>query len=758
MSKPFSIFHFPSSISEMESRRQVTPPDTTSRQQSSEANEVNGDCVVTAPALDDAMPTLGLGFTSAGAFRSIESAPAVAPSGLPASGFFEASVIAAAINTSKKTVHRRAKAESWPRKLDGNQYLYQPPINVLCRIAVKREDSQLATCHAPLVTFDQIAHDPEQVTKVNRRKKAVEFCLANRHLGKESALAHTIVHIKDLYPNFSISVDSLRTWVKRYEQFGLNGLVEQKRGVVGRKGVEVPAEFAALGKALTAEYGSAARAARDLMMHPELPADMRKVLHGGHPSKSYITPTVRAAITPSAGAVDLLQGPRHARLNGRFTPTDSSDYFAGDFFVSDDMTDNGICWCEWPNARGFRIGQAQLLPILDVRTLRWLCFRLVLRESGQYNSDDVWGLFGDLFDKFGLPKRGFVLEGNIWQANKVIGTRTGLGDDERIGGLESLGLEMRRSYDPRTKIIEEAFNQLQYQADRAIGYTGRDQRKQLPEKVKAQIAAVNSGRAHPREFFPHISQRADHYKQAMEFLNQERQDGEHLRGKSPLELWAEHNPRLNCIPDQAKWLYRSAMSMVKVTRNGVRITRGSGANMEVFYYDNPALFEPMRQSKFSPTVIVHWDDYNPDTDVCIRDLKTRQFIGVAKRVHPLSRFDATDEQLQSERQRKQAALHCSRTEIRTMQQHLVRSAKPIAVDAKAADIGQRIAAARNRCLEAEARKSTVRKIVERQKVNIHELDAAPPSPTLPESETPSRIPETTPDDGQLTASDMNDLK
>jgi hypothetical protein len=313
-----------------------------------------------------------------------------------------------------------------------------------------------------------------------------------------------------------------------------------------------------------------------------------------------------------------------------------------------------------------------------------------MRDGGQYNAqDDIWGLFGDVFDTFGLPAEGFVLEGGHWQSNVIRGVRTGLDADIRIGGLESLGLRNVRSFDPRSKIIETQFNTFQRFMDRMPGWAGRDQRTQIGEAIKKRMALlrVKNPEHHPREWFPHVSQLADQVKLAMENQNHERQDGKLLRGLSPLELWAEHNPQLRSIPDSAKWLYRSAMNVSKVTSNGVRITRGSGPKQVVYFYDNPALLVP-RQGQ---NVIVHWNDGNPEADACLRDARTRAFIGMAKYVKPLDRFNAKDEELSAEARRKQAALHYARTEMRAIQPELVRETVPMSVDVAVLDIGARLA-------------------------------------------------------------------
>jgi hypothetical protein len=98
-------------------------------------------------------------------------------------------------------------------------------------------------------------------------------------------------------------------------------------------------------------------------------------------------------------------GTKAARLSSsRWTPGNYDNVKAGSVWCSDDMTSNVLCWVEWPNAQGFKIGQPQLLPILDYGSIRWLNFRLIVRDSGQYTGDDCAGVFGDAFEAFGLPE------------------------------------------------------------------------------------------------------------------------------------------------------------------------------------------------------------------------------------------------------------------------------------------------------------------------------------------------------------------
>jgi hypothetical protein len=272
-----------------------------------------------------------------------------------------------------------------------------------------------------------------------------------------------------------------------------------------------------------------------------------------------------------------------------------------------------------------------------------------------------------------------------------------------------MGLRNVRSYDPRSKVIETMFNTFQRFMDRMPGFVGRDQRTDLGEAIKKRIACLRAKHPehHPREFFPHISQLADQVKTAMENQNHEPQDGKLLRGYSPLEVWAEHAPELRAIPDSAKWLYRSAMNVSKVTSNGVRVTLGSGPKQLVYYYDNPEILVPRQGTK----VIIHWNHGNPEADAVLRDANSRKFLCVAKFVKPLSRFGATDEQLGAEAARKKAAMLYARTEMRAIQPDLARQTRPIPVDADAVQTGARLTEAAARQDEIDNGRARLRRAV-----------------------------------------------
>lgn len=642
-----------------------------------------------------------------------------------------ANVIARALGVSAKTIHRRAAAEGWPRQERGNRRAYAPPAAIA---ALLPDPAAPAPAPGPdtRTSFTALAMNDEARAKVLARERAVLHHLALVSDGRpiERALVLTVVHFAAALPDaFLFSTWSLRRWVALYAQFGLNGLVEQKQGRSGRPGAAqfLPPALKAELQADTIQHGSSARASRNLMRNPELPAKVRCVLHEGHASKSYVPPSILAASKTSPLTAALLQGPKTARLEGHFTPGHYDDVKAGAYFVGDDMTSNVLVWREDPGRMGFIIGQPQILPVLDIGSLRWLNVRVIMRQGGQYSGDDVWGLYGDVFDTFGLPAEGIVSEFGHWQSNRVLGYKTGLSYEDRVGGLASLGVKLIKSYDPRTKIIETRFNQLQHVMDACPGVAGRDQRTELSETVKRHLQECKSGKRHPSEVFLHVSKFADHVQGCMAEMNHERQDGMVLRGESPLEKWANDNGSntVRPIADSAKWLYRSAMNPVKITRNGVRVHQGSGAKMMPYYYDNPELLTPRQGQK----VHVFWNDHNPDAAAIIlgpdgTDPKKRVFLGVAKRVQQLGRFSGTPEQLDAELARKKAAMLYARTELRAIDEHLHVRRPAVPADASAVQIGQAIAASAERVETKQREVAQMKREIAAAEVTMDDARAA----------------------------------
>jgi hypothetical protein len=612
--------------------------------------------------------------------------------------YYKLTTIAQAMRLSKRVVQGLAIKDGWPVRQCGNRFEYLVPAPVEELIVGKPDFKERP--EPSTVSFVDLGHNPEQQRVALLREEAVQLVITNLSLGKEIALKVTAEYMCAKYPLFRCSKNSLRTWIERYNVSGLDGLVEQKLGRVGRKpfAAELSTEQILRGRAAAIETGcggrlNKARAFRDLISDPELSADAKRFMHGNYASKSYVPPSLREAFHSDAHTVALVSiGEHAAELAGPWTECDYANTPAGKAFTCDDMTANVYVWTEWPNEQGFIIVRPQILAAMDIGTTKWISVRAIMRSRGQYTKDDAWGLIGDVFDNYGLYKIA-VLEGGIWQSNVFKGHKTGIDDDIRFGGLTSMGVQLIHARTPRAKIIECKFNDLQKAADRCIGYCGRDERHDLPEAVKKAKYDVDLGHAHPSKYFLHFKDYVKHITAVMEQLNNERGDGKVLRGMSPDEKFIADNPQFRVMPDTAKYLYRSSYSIVLATANGVRVTIGSGKYIVSYTYSAPELKEVRGRR-----VVVYWNDGNPDTDAVVytvRNGQPDQFICVAPRLIPLDRFESTMKEMDSEKQRKAMIHQMSVAESKSFAAHLQRREQTITVATPQTDLGQRLAAARS---------------------------------------------------------------
>jgi len=598
--------------------------------------------------------------------------------------YFNARDIARALQCSKRNVHRRAAVEHWPARRVYNRHEYSPPDTIAARIVaapnVPRADSPLA------VRFADLPPTSPMRDKVLAKEQCVLALLAcGTQVGREAALQAVCQWAATEFPDLGCSVASLRRWRDLYARFGIDGLVEQKLGRVGPRpfAADLTQETVLRYRAQAIEHGvngrlNVARAFQNMIADPTIEGQARHWLHGARAAKSSVPPSVRRSLLTAPLAVRHIQiGPRAAKLDGPYTECSYEAVEAGRAFTADDMTANCWVWTEWPNEQGFLVIRPQILACLDVGSLAWLNIRAIIRPRGQYNRDDVWGLVGDYLDQFGLhttdgqtPDPIAVFEGGTWQSNVIVGEKTGLGDEARFAGLRSLGVKLIHARTPRAKVIEQAFNSLQYAADTVPGFTGREARHDEPEAVRKQVAAVAAGHNHPREFFLSLPEYTRHISGVMQQLNTERNDGKILRGRAPADKWAEDKPRFLAFPDNAKWLYRSAYRVGQVTRNGVRINVGSGKYASSYTYTHPAL-----ECHRGRRVVTFWNDQDPDTDAVvftIRDGQADKQICVASRLPSLPRFGATDEQMRAEAARKKLAAQLCVAESRSLGPHLQR--------------------------------------------------------------------------------------
>jgi hypothetical protein len=162
------------------------------------------------------------------------------------------------------------------------------------------------------------------------------------------------------------------------------------------------------------------------------------------------------------------------------------------------------------------------------------------------------------------------------------------------------------------------------------------------------------------------------------------------------------------MPDSHKWMYRASYRVALVTRNGIRITVGSGKYQTHYTYSNPECLEVQRGRR----VVAFWNDYDPDTDCVVYTLKNGKpdhFICVASRVSDVPRLGATAEQMTAEASRKKLSQQIVRSQRVSLAPYLTRTARVQVIPADKSEVNERIVAAKTEQTVRTRSRATVRK-------------------------------------------------
>lgn len=404
-------------------------------------------------------------------------------------------------------------------------------------------------------------------------------------------------------------------------------------------------------RALVAKGMSEVMALRVLAAQGRLGPEASEAVAAPRKSKHSIPPAMRRQIKVPQSLRDYANGPRRFELRQMTTPRgldqiidgERSRIEPGDWFVFDDMTANFGWWRENPHgasasakAYGVEVTRGQLLAGLDYASLAFLDFELLSREGESYRSADVWAMMGKMFRGTGMPRRGVVLEGGIWQGKDLHGvklnrlgreTREEMVDPEkpvpdlsRIGGLRHLGVRAHRSWGPKTKPIEGRFDFLQGMMEGIPGNLGRfrDQEREHRNFVRCKM-----GYADPRDHLPHQSEMAESIARAMEACNSEPVEGRHIRGipRALFEAACAAAP-LSRVPREMGWIFARDKRVVTLPANGmVKLSGTTTGGAWTRYFRAPELsMIPVA----NPSLLVLFDPLETDGDAYIlnADLKS----------------------------------------------------------------------------------------------------------------------------------------
>jgi hypothetical protein len=289
-------------------------------------------------------------------------------------------------------------------------------------------------------------------------------------------------------------------------------------------------------------------------------------------NKSYVARSIRDEI--KARLEGMLAFRRSQWEVSRHGPPIERDWTAvnpGDCFAADDCTFNIVWWYIDDHGRP-AVTRGEVLLFFDCRSLYPLGYIMV---AGHYNGETVRRGILHIHDRHGLPHCKFVFEKGIWESRLILGERREgfLGWDEYEMGLRENGLsaEVKNVTTPGAKLIEGVFNIVQQNQRDVPGFIGFNEREYGQERLQKFIGRVRRGLVHPSKEFLSIDQWRDALDRSLEVYMHEPQNGKLLRGESPAEMFARHQP-LRKLPDDARFLLSTHRQRKKVRSNGVTIT------------------------------------------------------------------------------------------------------------------------------------------------------------------------------------------
>ena len=343
--------------------------------------------------------------------------------------------------------------------------------------------------------------------------------------------------------------------------------------------------------------------------------------------------------------LDLAHRPRKAKQSGPYMVIRHDDYFAGDWFTSDDFTlelyyatGNPEC----PLRRG------QFLPLADCRSKRILTFAQIDAET--YRQDDILRLLRKSFITSGIPRCGLHFERGSWYKGKMLGgkTRNLLGEFE--SSLASrLNIQLRHSLpgSPRGKIIENVGKLLQRYVRAELRWVGSDEKKLVFEHSQKAIADVRAARIDAREAgFLTREELVEKLRDEIipEYNSTIQQSivygGNKVVAKTPDEAWQELQPPVSSgidgtvayLPPALHYIF-DHREIKAVTRNGIRLPYCGGLT-----YRNESLGKFIGQN-----VIVYFDPESIES-VTVSDLQGEELLTV-ERIEPVRRWTATPDEI-----------------------------------------------------------------------------------------------------------------
>lgn len=447
-------------------------------------------------------------------------------------------------------------------------------------------------------------------------------------------------------------------WKVRYEASGLEGLEDNYANCGRRPAAVLDDRELQKARALYAKTKSITAALRMLASTTECSDEVATTILKKRRSKHTITPTLRAQVKMPKAVMDWHESPSRVKREAFITPRRLSfldvagvenRILPGMLAERDDMSNNFLFWIDWPwggdpcsEKYGVRIARGQNLMHLDVGSLRFLSFLMLVRLRDSYRADDIWQWVGQTYRDLGIPQIGERWERGIWQANKLrgdaaAGVTAGHTDAEtRLGGISALNRKIIVSQSPTTKIIENRFRYFQRICATIPGQIGASRGEM--EKVNKLWTECRQGRRDPRHYFLSYEDTVRELEAKIQFMNAEQVEGSIYNG-IPNEIWEREggDERMTRLSAEQSYLFSRDRTVVTVNKGHalVRVTAPDGRR-QGWYFHHPDLWR-----HDGKRVALYLDKYAPEAGATLVHAEGRQLnevIGPAQFVDGCPQF------------------------------------------------------------------------------------------------------------------------
>lgn len=230
-----------------------------------------------------------------------------------------------------------------------------------------------------------------------------------------------------------------------------------------------------------------------------------------------------------------------------------------------------------PDGKGwFTLTRGQILIFIDFRTLCVLGWSL--QPDRNYSSLTIRSLCTHVFGEHGVPSI-LQFERGIWESSTLLKGRdaAALEFSEVAQGLREFGIKFIHSIRARSKTVERVGGLLQDLMEAEPGYCGRDERRDAPESLRKQMAAVQGRQAGSLDNFYSYDDWNQRFANIVRQYNADPQQGRILDGLAPdaaLVKFADKTDPPMQFTSAVRYLLAHDKRPVRVTMNGVSFKIG----------------------------------------------------------------------------------------------------------------------------------------------------------------------------------------